>query len=152
VPHAVTAFLVVAPVSAALAAAGGSFALATAGVIAPAEARAILLPWFVGDFVGVVALGPALAALLERLAATFRLRSTPLFGAVSRLRPARPGWRRFVFLFALCLLPLAGSLAFSAASACESSPPRSSSSSRSSRSCGSSTPKGRPARSAPSPR
>ncbi|MHB1048301.1 MAG: sensor domain-containing diguanylate cyclase [Thermoanaerobaculia bacterium] len=110
VPQAVTAFLVVAPLSAALAAAGGSFALASAGVIAPAEARAILLPWFVGDFVGVVALGPALAALLERLAATFRLRSTPFFGAVSRLRPVRPGWRRFVLLFALCLLPLAGSL------------------------------------------
>jgi len=110
VPQAVTAFLVVAPVSAALAAAGGTFALAAAGVIAPAEARAILLPWFVGDFVGVVALGPALAALLEHLAAAFRLRSTPLFGAVSRLRPARPGWRRFVLLFALCILPLAGSL------------------------------------------
>ena len=110
VPQAVAAFPAGAPASSALAAAGGSFALVTAGVIAPAEARAILLPWFVGDFVGVVALGPALAALLEHLAAILRLRSTPLFGAVSRLRPARPGWRRFVLLFALCLLPLAGSL------------------------------------------
>lgn len=110
VPQAVTAFLVVAPASSALAAVGGAVALATAGVIERAEARAILLPWFVGDFVGVVALGPALAAVLERLAATFRLRSTPFFGAVSRLRPAHPGWHRFALLFALCVLPLAGSL------------------------------------------
>lgn len=110
VPRTVTAFLVVAPVSAALAALGGAWSLAATGVIGGAEARSILLPWFVGDFVGVVALGPALAAVLERLAGAAGLRTTALLGTASRLGPAHPGRRRYGLLFLLCLLPLVGSI------------------------------------------
>lgn len=110
VPRAVTTFLLVIPASAALAALGGAFSLAAAGLIPYAEARAILFPWFVGDFVGAVALGPAFAALLERLAGAAGVRTAGLLRAASRLGPSRPGWRRFAGRFLLCILPLAGSL------------------------------------------
>ena len=110
VPGSVTAFLVIAPASAALAAFGGAWALAAGGILAPEEVRPILLPWFVGDFVGIVALGPALGALLGPLADAAGVRAGGLARAAARLGPSRPGWRRFTALFLLCLLPVAGSL------------------------------------------
>ncbi|MCL4808037.1 MAG: GGDEF domain-containing protein [Thermoanaerobaculia bacterium] len=110
VPRAVTTVLLVVPASAALAALGGASALAFAGLIPWTEARAILFPWFVGDFVGAVALGPAFAAFLERLAGAAGVRTAGLLRAASRLGPSRPGWRSFAGRFLLCLLPLAGSL------------------------------------------
>lgn len=110
VPRAVTTFLLVVPAAAGLAALGGASALALAGLIPWSEARAILFPWFVGDFVGAVALGPAFAALLERLAGAAGVRTAGLLRAAARLGPARPGWRPFAGRFLLCLLPLAGSL------------------------------------------
>lgn len=110
VPRAVTIFLLVAPVSSALAALGGAGALAAAGLISAAEAGAILLPWFVGDFVGIAALAPAFAAVFEPLAAKAGVPTSGLVSAAARLGPARPGWRSFGLLFLLCLVPLGGSL------------------------------------------
>ncbi len=110
VPKTVTTFLAVAPVSSILAALGGAGALVTAGLLPAGEARAILFPWFVGDFVGVVALSPAFAALLERLGAALGVPTSGLVAAATRLGPARPGWRSLALLFLLCLVPLGGSL------------------------------------------
>ncbi|HYN43966.1 MAG TPA: diguanylate cyclase [Thermoanaerobaculia bacterium] len=110
VPRAVTVFLLVVPASALLAAVAGAFSLALSGLIPYEEARAILVPWFIGDFVGVVALAPAIAALLERLAEATGTRTSGLVGAAARLGPARPGFGAISARLLLCVLPLAGSL------------------------------------------
>lgn len=147
VPQAVTTFLLVVPASAALAALGGAFSLAAAGVIPYGEARSILFPWFVGDFVGAVALGPAFAALLERLAGAAGVRTAGLLRAASRLGPARPGWRRFAARSSSASSRSPRRSSSSRAWDGGTSRRRSSSSSPSCLSCGSST---RRARSAPS--
>ena len=110
VPRAVTVFLLVVPASALLAALGGAFSLALSGLIPYEEARAILLPWLIGDFVGVVALAPVIAALLERLAVATGTRTSGLVGAAARLGPARPGLGAISARLLLCVLPLAASL------------------------------------------
>lgn len=109
VPRVVTAFLAVAPLSAAAAAATGAAALSAGGLLPAAEARAILLPWFVGDFVGVVALAPAFAVLLDRLAAAGGVPTSGLVSVAARLGPAKAGRRSLAVLFLLCLVPLGGS-------------------------------------------
>jgi diguanylate cyclase (GGDEF)-like protein len=110
VPRAVTAFLAVAPLSAAAAAIAGGAALSAGGLLPAAEARAILLPWFVGDFVGVVALAPAIAVVLDRLAVAGGVRTSGLVSAAARLGPAKAGWTAFAVRFLLCLVPLGASL------------------------------------------
>ncbi len=110
VPRAVTAFLAVAPLSAAAAAIAGGAALSAGGLLPAAEARAILLPWFVVDFVGVVALAPAIAVVLDRLAVAGGVRTSGLVSAAARLGPAKAGWTAFAVRFLLCLVPLGASL------------------------------------------
>ncbi len=110
VPRAVTVFLLVVPASALLAALAGAYSLALSGLIPYDEALAILLPWFIGDFVGVVALAPGFAAVLERLAGTTGTRTSGLLAAAARLGPARPGLRALSARLLLCILPLAASL------------------------------------------
>lgn len=107
VPRAVTAFLLVAPASSAVAALGGAYSLAVSGVIPHAAVRAILVPWFIGDFVAVAALAPALATLLEVIAAALRVPTSGLLVRARRLAPRAPGLRALAARLALCLLPIA---------------------------------------------
>lgn len=111
IPVLVTAYLLVAPASAFLAAVGGISALVATGLATPAEGKAILLPWWLGDFGAVVSLGPAFALALEALARFAGIAVQPFTTAAARLAPAVPGASRLPLKLAACLLPLGLSLA-----------------------------------------
>ncbi len=111
IPAVVIAFLLVAPLSALLAALGGGGALAVAGVISGPELRTILIPWWIGDFGGVVALTPVFALAIERVAAALDLPVPGFSAAAARLAPAAGGRPSLLVKVAACLVPLAGSFA-----------------------------------------
>ncbi len=60
----VTAFLLGGSVGAVLAAAAGAVGLGMTGMIDPGEVGALIVPWAIGDYAGLVSLGPLLGVLL----------------------------------------------------------------------------------------
>jgi diguanylate cyclase (GGDEF)-like protein len=61
---AMTAFLLLGAVGAGLAALFGAYGLSLTGMIAPDEVAGILAPWWIGDYAGLLALGPLLVSVL----------------------------------------------------------------------------------------
>ena len=107
-PRLASALLLFGPLIALAAAVSGLAALGAFGLVASLdEARAALLPFWIGDLVATVALGPCLAAILG--AALPRLGLVPTGFADGHLRvgPASAGRSRYWLELALCLLPLA---------------------------------------------
>jgi diguanylate cyclase (GGDEF)-like protein len=105
--RAASGLLLVAPASAMLATAAGLAALQLFGEVASwEEIRGILLPFWIGDFVGVVALGPFFTLVLWRLASRAGF-SAPDPLRVNDPRPDDPAHRLTWWTkFAACLLPL----------------------------------------------
>lgn len=110
VPVLVTAYLLVAPASALLAAVGGISALVVTGVESAEAGPGILLPWWLGDFGAVVALAPALALALERFARAAGVPVRDDVSATARLAPPLQGPSRLPLKLAGCALPLLLSL------------------------------------------
>jgi diguanylate cyclase (GGDEF)-like protein len=65
--RALVAFLLGGAVAAGLAAVGGAFGLSMSGMIPPAELAAIIVPWWIGDYAGLVALAPLVVLLLAQM-------------------------------------------------------------------------------------
>jgi diguanylate cyclase (GGDEF)-like protein len=68
----VSAFLLGGGAAALLSAFGGVAGLSLGGMLARGEEAALLVPWLIGDYAGLVALGPLAAVLLSRLAGPLR--------------------------------------------------------------------------------
>ncbi len=64
----VAVFLLGGSVAALLSAVGGALGLRMNGMIAQGEVGALIVPWMIGDYAGLVSLGPLLALLLGRVA------------------------------------------------------------------------------------
>src|SRR5690606_27540175 len=71
----VTVFLFAGSAAAMLAATAGAVGLGLTGMIDPADVSGLIVPWAIGDYAGLVSLGPLLAVLLRRLATHWRLPS-----------------------------------------------------------------------------
>lgn len=110
VPVLVTAYLLVAPASALLAAVGGISALVVTGVESPGAGLRILLPWWLGDFGAVVSLAPAFALALERFAREAGVPVRDDVSATARLAPPLQGPSRLPLKLAGCVVPLLLSL------------------------------------------
>ncbi|MDZ3823705.1 MAG: GGDEF domain-containing protein [Pseudoxanthomonas sp.] len=111
-PAKVTLFLLGGLAGAIVAGLGGAFSLRLAGLVAPGEWLPLLAPWWIGDYAGLLTLGPLAAVALNRAAAAAGLpeRSGKLrFGA-----PAPIGGLGRSWLLKLLLL-LGGSAALLAA-------------------------------------
>jgi diguanylate cyclase (GGDEF)-like protein len=116
-PGTVSAFLLIAPASALCAAAGGLLVALAFGLSPSMEAAATsLLPWWIGDFVGVIALGPFFAVLLGWLLPRFGFETPSLLRLHREALPAAHGLATFLARFGLCLVPVALSAGFVAAS------------------------------------
>lgn len=109
-PNTVTGFLIIAPLAALLATLSGLFAMRLFGIVPAAGVAVALLPWWIGDLVGVIALGPCLAALLGALAVGLGFEAPDLFRA-QRETPGTAGWRPLWGKLVVVLLPLLGSAA-----------------------------------------
>ncbi len=88
----VAVFLLGGSVAALLSAVGGAVGLRMGGMIAPGEVGALIVPWMIGDYAGLVSLGPLLALLLRKVAGRLggrhslgRLRLDPPGDAARRL-------------------------------------------------------------------
>jgi diguanylate cyclase (GGDEF)-like protein len=88
----VAVFLLGGSVAALLSAIGGAVGLRMSGMIAPVEVGALIVPWMIGDYAGLVSLGPLLALLLRQVAGQLgvahslgRLRLDPPGDATRRL-------------------------------------------------------------------
>lgn len=111
-PAKVTLFLLGGLAGAVLAGLGGAFSLRLAGLVEPGQWLPLLAPWWIGDYAGLLTLGPLAAVALNRAAAAAGLpeRSGKLrFGA-----PAPIGGLGRTWLLKLLLL-LGGSAALLAA-------------------------------------
>jgi diguanylate cyclase (GGDEF)-like protein len=64
----VTIFLIGGGIAAGLAALLGSTGLALSGMIERGEVTSLIVPWWIGDYAGLLTLGPVIALLLVRLA------------------------------------------------------------------------------------
>ena len=67
-PRVAIAFLIISSLASLLAAVLGAMSLVLAGVVGENEALAIVLPWWIGDFAAILALGPAGVFWLNRVA------------------------------------------------------------------------------------
>lgn len=65
--RAVTAFLLLGAVGAALAALLGAYSLSISGMIAAATVPGLLVPWWIGDYAGLLAVTPLASLLLMRV-------------------------------------------------------------------------------------
>ena len=105
-PKTVTLFLVLAPLAALAATAGGVGALSAFGVVdGRTDLVAIGVPWWIGDFVGVVALGPFFAVLLTRLLGS-TLPVPETLRATFQADTGSPGVRTSLLKLAVGLVPL----------------------------------------------
>jgi len=69
-------FLVGGLVAASLAAIGGVMSICTQGGLQCGDMRSLILPWLIGDYTGLLVVGPLMLCLLRKLAAAMRV-STP---------------------------------------------------------------------------
>jgi diguanylate cyclase (GGDEF)-like protein len=93
-PRTTIAFLLVSSMSSLLAAILGVTSLALTGIIGWNDATEILVPWWIGDFAALLALGPPLTALIGRLTLRLKLDENDLVPPQRYLyrsgRPLRP--------------------------------------------------------------
>jgi len=87
-PRTVMAFLVVAPIAALLAALGGTMSLAVTSTVSTDVGWSIVFPWWIGDFAGLVTLGPFFIIALERVLEALRLPTAGVLEEYRRVRPA----------------------------------------------------------------
>jgi diguanylate cyclase (GGDEF)-like protein len=93
-PRRVTVFLLGGVAAAGLAAVGGSQGLAATGMIPAGDAMALLVPWWIGDYAGLLTLGPLAAIGLGRLAvATGTIDRGATFGLADNTGLAPSGGR-----------------------------------------------------------
>jgi diguanylate cyclase (GGDEF)-like protein len=72
-PRTVTTFLLGGMIAAAIAAIGGTAVTAYIGLVPFRESWPLVLPWLIGDYTGLIAMGPLLALALRGLAETLKL-------------------------------------------------------------------------------
>jgi len=108
-PKLVIGFLALGSVAALLAATLGSHALSIADTITLDEARAILLPWWIGDMAGVIVLAPVFIGLIARLYPEI----VPWLGGFRFESPSK-SWPRFVLKLLLCLVLLVAAMGVAA--------------------------------------
>ncbi len=104
-PKLVISFLALGSLAALLAAALGSHALSMAGTISLTEARAILLPWWVGDMAGVIVLAPVFIGLIARQYPEI----VPWLGGFRFESPSN-SWPKFGLKLLLCLALLVAAM------------------------------------------
>ena len=114
-PRTVAAFLVGGAVASALAAWLGAWTMHWAGMLDRDAILATALPWWIGDYAGLTALGPLLMLGLRRLAERARLPLHDALYAFDALpRPPHTGGRLLPKLSLVLALALAGLLALAA--------------------------------------
>lgn len=100
----VSAFLLGGGVASLLSAAGGVAGLSLGGMIATGSEGELLVPWLIGDYAGLVALGPMAGLLLHRLAGPLQVPAWPARRRVgSETEDPGRGWRAFAGKLGLLL-------------------------------------------------
>jgi diguanylate cyclase (GGDEF)-like protein len=120
-PRSVSALLFGGLLGAALAALGGATVTWLGGMIPALDARLIIVPWLIGDYAGLLALGPLLALGLRRIAAALGWSSARKLVAFDGL-PSLPARSR-IFTAKLALLLGLTALVMLAAASVRDYPP-----------------------------
>lgn len=103
-PRSINLFLLGGLAAAALAALGGAGELYMSGTLSAEDARRALLPWMIGDYTGLVALGPLLLFGLRTLAIHVRVPVSDALFALDDLPRLQYGARWFVLKLPAVLL------------------------------------------------
>lgn len=107
-PRFVSLLLLLAPLTALLATVGGLAVLVAFGLIGSfATARALIVPFWIGDLVGAVALGPFFATSLGAIGPRFGLGPSDLLTAHRQVAPVASGRGPLALKWSLCVLPAA---------------------------------------------
>ncbi|KAB2964170.1 MAG: sensor domain-containing diguanylate cyclase [Thermoanaerobaculia bacterium] len=111
-PRFVSLLLVIAPLAALLASVSGLMVLVAFGLIESlALAGDLVVPFWIGDLVGAVAVGPFCALLLGAAQSRLGLEPAELFTAHRQVVPAASGRGPLALKLGLCVLPAMGAAA-----------------------------------------
>lgn len=102
-PRTVATFLLGGMLGAAIAAVGGAAVTAQIGLIAYHDAWPLVLPWLIGDYTGLIAMGPLLTLALRALAEALKLPFAEALFAFDDLPRPQRNTKAFVAKLALVL-------------------------------------------------
>ncbi|KAB2969320.1 MAG: sensor domain-containing diguanylate cyclase [Thermoanaerobaculia bacterium] len=107
-PRMVSLLLLLAPLAALVATVGGLVVLGAFGLVDSLETtRALVVPYWIGDLVGAVALGPFFAVLLGAALPRLGMEPSALYTAHRQVAPIASGRGPLALKLALCVLPAA---------------------------------------------